>query len=452
MSEAARSLPNDHYAEQCVLGAALMDAGAALRAVMICRPEHFHYEAHRTIFAAIEAVHKRGEPVDEATVGAELHRLGQLQDCGGAEYLMALPFQTPTPGHVVRYSYIVREKATVRQVARLGGEITAAAMDDPEDVEGLLTWLGSAVLDLTREAQPKHGTRRVGEDIGRLGEDLRRALTEEPFTTPARTGMTLFDKFTGGLGRQRVIIVRAPTKGFKSVFGLQCVAASARQFAERDPRPVVLAYVLEDIQTWIERLAAWLGDFDSSSFEPAREGGPWVGERLEAALGEMADLPLYYTGDLRDVDAIALDARRRAQEGRVGLVLIDHVQRLQGGEGDNITVRAEYQAAQLQALADELACPIVAPSQVTTRDGERIAKWSRAWDEAASLVLDLERGLPGMKREEWQQSRVGRFVLHASRRRSPFEVHDFMVDLPSGRMSDDPEEVRRARIREGAQS
>jgi len=131
--------PQDIEAEQAVLGACLIEPSAAERAFAIVEQQDFYPEVHRLIFGAIQAVHRRGEPVDLVTVSAELRRLDQLEDCGGGDYLTkGLIGKVPTAAHVVRYAGIVAEKSVLRQSARLGEDLTKAAYDNPADVAALL--------------------------------------------------------------------------------------------------------------------------------------------------------------------------------------------------------------------------------------------------------------------------------------------------------------------------
>ncbi|MGC9319241.1 MAG: DnaB-like helicase N-terminal domain-containing protein [Armatimonadota bacterium] len=110
--------PNDLQAEQATLGCALLDDEALGQIREIASVRDFYREAHRTIFAAIEAVEDAGDPVDVVSVGAELRRREQLQDCGDGDYLMALIQQVPTIAHAARYAETVHELALQRQTRR----------------------------------------------------------------------------------------------------------------------------------------------------------------------------------------------------------------------------------------------------------------------------------------------------------------------------------------------
>ena len=130
--------PHDRTAEQATLGAMLIEPGATARAFAIVQEQDFYPQAHQTIFAAMQAVRDRGDPVDLVTVSAELRRLDQLEKCGAGEYLTACISKVPTAAHVVRYAGIVAEKSALRSAARLGEDLAKAAYENPADVGGLL--------------------------------------------------------------------------------------------------------------------------------------------------------------------------------------------------------------------------------------------------------------------------------------------------------------------------
>lgn len=54
------------------------------------RPSDFSDERHQVVYAAVLAVHGKGEGVDLLTVGAELRRRGRLEKAGGVTYISSL--------------------------------------------------------------------------------------------------------------------------------------------------------------------------------------------------------------------------------------------------------------------------------------------------------------------------------------------------------------------------
>jgi hypothetical protein len=70
--EGGRIPPQTPEMEEAVLGAAMLENEAARMVVDILRPEVFYSTAHQKIFAAIDELNKRDQPIDLLTVTQEL--------------------------------------------------------------------------------------------------------------------------------------------------------------------------------------------------------------------------------------------------------------------------------------------------------------------------------------------------------------------------------------------
>jgi len=64
--------PNDLEAEQCALGAALFEPGAATHMLRWCQPTDFYRDPHKYIAKAILHLLNAGQPVDLFTVATRL--------------------------------------------------------------------------------------------------------------------------------------------------------------------------------------------------------------------------------------------------------------------------------------------------------------------------------------------------------------------------------------------
>lgn len=434
--------PQDLQAEQAALGSMLIDPEAVARLRPLLDPDDFYREAHRTIYAAILAVADAGDPVDPVTVANELRRRNQLAAVGGGEYLTALMGEVPTTAHAIRYGSIVEHCAVLRDLIRLGAELQEGAYTQPEDPAELLALAAQRIAALSSARTGGQGARAASEYATTMLARLEEAMEAPPYVSAARLGIPELDRRMGGLAGHGLVVPRGVEKSGKSMIGLQAALSSAQAMAATGGERAVVAYVLEGQDVWEERALAWLGQFDSAVFTPAVPATAYDHERFAEAAQCWRSLPLYVSGSIFDIDRIVVDVRRIHMRHPVGLVLIDYAQLIQGGRGDSAVEAAEEKANRLAALAAELRCPIIVPSQLTDGEGGRHAKWARAWDEAATLVFDVERGEEGTRaqrqRERWQTSPDGRLRLHACRRRPPFGVWHVRFDLKTGRITDAP--------------
>ena len=91
--------PQDLEAEQCVLGSMLVTPACIDDVSVELHAGHFYSDANRRIFAALLAMHTAGKAIDPVLVGHQLESTGELQDVGGATYLLACLQAVPHAAH-----------------------------------------------------------------------------------------------------------------------------------------------------------------------------------------------------------------------------------------------------------------------------------------------------------------------------------------------------------------
>lgn len=449
------NLPHDTGAEQATLGSIMLEKGAPSRAFSVVKPEDFYRTYHRQIAEACYACYQRREDVDNVTVSAELRRRKQLEEIGGGEYLTALIGKVPTAAHVSRYANIVASKAVLRRMIQRAGEIQKAASEDPEDVGALLAEAGMTFQDIYRERVAGGLLPSLEDDfeqqINQLYADL---YAEAGPVTDARFGIGAIDRQNGGLGHERLVIVKGDTKHGKSQILRQAMVATARQV--KGTEKVVVGFILEEgKRAWWRKTLAHISGVDSfmlmrrgwgkRHFDKALEDE----EKLTAAVSELPTLPMRMSFLCDDVAQIEIACRTISQESEIALVGIDYFQLLTGGadgthtEEQALTARAK----RLQKLADELAVPIVVPSQITedANTKRRNTKGARGIEQNASIVLDWRRETTEGKLQE-----RGYMACLIARNGPGFGLTELVTDMKCGRFWD-AEEYRQLRYYEEQQ-
>src|SRR3990172_3636842 len=115
-----RQTPWSPEAEQAVLGAMLLDADAALKALELLDDAAFYRDAHRRLFRAMASLMERGKVIDRVLLGDELARRGDLEPAGGGEYIAVLLDVVPTAANVEHHCRMVKEKALLRRLIEAG--------------------------------------------------------------------------------------------------------------------------------------------------------------------------------------------------------------------------------------------------------------------------------------------------------------------------------------------
>ena len=114
-----QSPPNNADAEAAVIGSIILE-NDRIADVGRLRPADFYSIALGQIFAAIQDMLADSSPVDAVILSEEMERRGQLEEIGGAGYIVEILDSVPHGFNADYYAKIVIEKARLRRLAQLG--------------------------------------------------------------------------------------------------------------------------------------------------------------------------------------------------------------------------------------------------------------------------------------------------------------------------------------------
>ena len=122
--------PQNLDAEMSILGGILIDNDAINRVLESIVPEDFYREVHRKIFLAMMQLSDRREPCDLVTLTETLKKKGELEEIGGAAYLLMLVDYVPTAANITYYCKIVKEKSVNRKLITIATGIVTRSYED----------------------------------------------------------------------------------------------------------------------------------------------------------------------------------------------------------------------------------------------------------------------------------------------------------------------------------
>ena len=205
--------PNNLDAESSVLGSILLDNEAYHSLDGRLSAEMFYKEANRKIFAVMEHLIQKGNPVDSVTMVEELRTRGQLDEVGGVAYLVGLSDSVPTSVYAKFYGGIVAEKANLRGLIAASSKIMQLAYDEAVPVEDLMDRAEKLIFEI---AQKKSQQSFMGmkQLVNETFEFISQLTNNPGFTTGVPTGFRDLDEMTTGLqpGSLNVIAAR-PSMG-----------------------------------------------------------------------------------------------------------------------------------------------------------------------------------------------------------------------------------------------
>jgi replicative DNA helicase len=358
---APRLPPQNLEAEQCVLGAILLDNSSMAKAMEIVTEEDFYRTAHHKIYQAMLELSEHGEVIDQITLTEHLKATGQLEAVGGAAYLAELVQVVPTAANIRYHSKIVRDKALLRGLIMTSTEVITRGYDGTSSVDDLLDYaermvFGLAQGKLGRSFTPLHHIIKESLDlVDRLSKRKERV-------TGIPTGFEDLDELTAGLQPSDLIVIAG-----RPSMGKTSLALGMAQSAAVKHRQAVGVFSLEMSKPQLVlRMLSSQAHVDSHALRTGKlQKEDWW--RLAEAAGHLEQAPIFIddTGALT-VQQMRGKARRLKAESGLDLLIVDYLQLMQGrSDAESRQQEISDISRSLKALAKELNIPVVALSQLS---------------------------------------------------------------------------------------
>jgi len=358
--------PHSADAEGAVLGGVMLDAEAYERLEGILLSEHFYIDANRRIFACIETLIQRHQPIDVLTIKDQMAQSGDLDACGGEEYLGRLVVSVPAAANVRHYAQIVRERAVLRQLLSVCGGVSQDVYEHATREVG--EHLDKAETRVLKVAEDFNQSRPTFNKIDTLIADAYNALKDryanQEVVTGVATGFRDLDELTAGMQRGDLIIVAGRPSMGKTAFSMNLAQNAAIRSEERR---VAAIFSLEmGAEQIAMRMLAVEARVDMANLRTGRfSTKDW--QSLAHASGRLAESEIFID-DTPSISVLELRAkcRRLKREAKqLDLVLVDYLQLMSGREGSE---RRDQEISEitrsLKALAKELDVPVIVLSQL----------------------------------------------------------------------------------------
>jgi replicative DNA helicase len=372
-----RPLPHNLEAERSILGAILLDNHMLNTAVEKLRTEDFFLDPHRRIF---ERMMSLGETQREAA--------------GGAAYLAQLVDGVPRISNVEHYARIVKEKATLRNLAHRALAIQQQALDAEEDADAILDRAESSIFELA-EDRARAGLIGVKELVSQNFERLSKIFSEGRRITGLATGYPELDNELAGLQASELIILAARPSMGKTALALNI----AENVAMRNNKPVAIFSLEMSKESLLIRLLSSRARVDAHKFRTGHiSRDDW--SSITNTLNELGDAPIWIDDSASTtVMEIGAKARRLARDKGLSFVVVDYLQLISArGRFGNRNEEVSSISRSLKGLAKELKVPVMVLSQLTRaperddRDPQLAdLRESGAIEQDADVVLFISR-------------------------------------------------------------
>ncbi|MBD2128687.1 replicative DNA helicase [Microcoleus sp. ZQ-A2] len=351
--------PQNVDAEESILGGILLDPEAMGRVADLLRPEAFYINTHKEIYKAILALHTQSKPVDLMSVTTWLYDHELLAKVGGQSKLAELVERTVSAVNVDRYAALVVDKYLRRQLIQAGNDIVELGYETSIELETVFDQAEQKIFSLTQK-RPQQGLVPISQTLIQTFQEIE--TRQEGAALPGISSEFYdLDVMTGGFQRSDLIIVAGRPSMGKTSFAI----GIARNIAEKFP---VAIFSLEmSKEQLVQRLLASEAGIESNYLRTGRISQNQWGD-LSRALGTLSELPMYIddTANQTVMQMRSQVRRLQAEQGeKLGLVLIDYLQLMEGSGSDNRVQELSKITRSLKGLARELQVPVIALSQLS---------------------------------------------------------------------------------------
>jgi replicative DNA helicase len=441
-SAKASTQPQNLDVEASLLGSLLIDSDAFIKIGDMVRAEDFFDVHHSKIFAAMRALHDKRSPIDILTLSEQLKNADQLEAVGGAGYLTELTNFVPTAAHLEQYAQIVADKAIRRRLISASQDIATIGYDENKSLQELIEEAEIRLFEVSQRHVRQDVTSLesiLGESFDRL-DDLHR---NKGGIRGIPTGLRDLDKLLAGLQRSDLIVIAARPSMGKTAIMLNM----ALDIATKTKHGSVLYFSLEmSKEQLVDRLLAAEARVDAWKLRTGEGLTDDDFERLSAAMGELAEAPIYIddtsgitVGDLRT------KARRLHHQHPLAAIMVDYLQLMSGGSryasSANRVQEISEISRSLKVLARELNVPVVAASQLSRSVESRSPQIPQLADLRESGSIEQDADIVGfLYREEYYNPETDRKnitdILIKKHRNGPVKNIEVYFDREKQRFRD----------------
>jgi replicative DNA helicase len=353
--------PQALEAEQAVLGSMLTSKDAVPKALQKLRAKHFYKEAHTKIYLVMTHLFEVNEPIDTVTVMDRLKKNKELDSVGGMYYITGLVDSVPTTANVEHYANIVLEKAILRKLIGVSGDLSREAYEDLRDVDEVLDNAEQAIFSIS-QFRLRGGFQHIDPILHETFERLDKLHSGEGAVVGIPTGFTDLDSKTAGFQQGDLIVIAGRPSMGKTALALTIARNAAIDYGHG-----VGFFSLEMANHQLAmRMLCAEARLDNHAVRTGRlKDDQW--KQLSLAVGDLAEAKIY----LDDTPALTVlelraKARRLLAEHEIKLLIVDYLQLMTGPRrAENRQQEISVISRSLKALAKELDIPVVALSQLS---------------------------------------------------------------------------------------
>ena len=392
----ARQMPHSVEAEQAVLGSMLIDSRCVPEVIERLRGEDFYLRQNREIFETIYSMFNFSMTIDPVTVLEQMRQNGVYDENTSGNYILQLMDTTPTAANVGEYVDIVRDKALLRRIGDLAGEMTSMVMEGGSSAQSVMEMAERKIFSI-RQGRAAQGLEHISSVILSVYQRLGELAASESAIPGLSTGLGDVDAAISGLNNSDLILLAARPGMGKTSMALNILLHAGKYSGKS-----VVFFSLEMSREQLAmRLISNESFVDNKKLVTGRlNEEDWVKIAAAAAALNQTQILIDDNPSLTVAD---MNAKCRRVDN-LGLVVIDYIQLMQSAGGRQYAGENRQQAVSdisraLKIMAKELNVPVLCLSQLSRANESRSNKRpmlsdlreSGAIEQDADIVMFLYR-------------------------------------------------------------
>lgn len=352
--------PQNIEAEKSVLGALMLDKDAMIKIADQLSGQDFYVDKHQAIYQAMQELYEAREPIDMLTLTDKLEGKERLKEIGGSSYLTSLVNAVPSAANILHYAKIVRGKATLRRLIQIGQRITEDGYREDDDIEKTLDKSEQRLFAVSQKYL-KQNFIPIQDILTETFDRIDELHKDKGKLRGVPSGFKDLDNLLAGLQQSDLVVLAARPSMGKTSLALDI----ARQVAVQSKVPIGVFSLEMSKEQLVDRLLCAQANVDlwrMRTGKVSEDEFPRIGE----AMGVLAEAPIFIDDSATcNIMEIRTKARRLQIEHKVGLLIIDYLQLMEGRTTENRVQEVSEISRNLKAIARELNIPVLALSQLS---------------------------------------------------------------------------------------
>ncbi len=387
-----RKLPFSLEAEQSVLGSILVDPQKISEIASLISVEDFYLEEHREIFSSMQKLFLQSKEIDIVLLMDALVQEGVYDLEQSKSYIRTIAEIVPSSENIKDYAAIVRNKALLRKLIEVCGEITEDAYAEQDDASSIINSAESKVFAIAQTKEQRDFA-HIRDVLIETYRQIQEIAENKGDVGGVPTGFSGIDQVLVGLGKSDLVLVGARPGMGKTSFCLNVASNIARS-----TKKAVAIFSLEmSASQLVSRMLSSEAMVDSTSLRSGRlSNDDW--KKLAQASSFLSECDILID-DTTGITVTGMKAKLRRVKN-LGLVVIDYLGLMQSDRRiENRVNEVAEISRNLKVLAKELNVPVICCAQLSRGPESRTDKRpmlsdlrdSGAIEQDADIVLFLYR-------------------------------------------------------------